>query len=129
MPPRQVVLDTNFLMLPFQFKIDIFSELEYLIDVSHAFVVSSGSVGELRRLSRKKGKDGMPARLALKMLEANKGRVAVVRSDRPVDDWIVEHAGKSGAIVCTNDSGLRQRLKAMRVKVVSLRGKTKIGFV
>ncbi len=129
MPPRPVILDTNFLLLPFQFKIDILRELDYLIEVSHRYVISSKTLEELRRLGASVGKDGMAARLALKMIEANKDKIESVKNDMDVDEWIVEYATSSNAIVCTNDKELRKRLKRLHVKVVAMKSRSKLGFV
>jgi uncharacterized protein len=129
MPSRPVVLDTNFLLVPFQFKIDILKELDFLVDVSHRFVVSSRTVDELNAIGRAIGKDGMAARLALKMLDANKERIDIIESDDEVDDWIVAYASGNKAIVCTNDSKLRRRLKHAGVKVAAMKSRSKVGFV
>ena len=129
MVQRPVILDTNFLMVPFQFKLDILRALDDLVDYSHCFVVSSRSVKELRAIAREVGKSGMAARLALKMLEANRARIEIVQSDVEVDDWIVEYATENKAIVCTNDSKLRKRLRAKDIKVATLKSKSKVGFV
>jgi len=129
MPPRVVIIDTNFLLVPFQFRIDLFSELEYLIEMSHSYVISSGSIAELKKIAEKNGKNAIAARLALKMVEANSNRIEIVRSTKHVDDWIVEYAEKRGAIVCTNDKGLRKRLKNADIKIIALKGKTRVGFV
>lgn len=129
MPARPIVLDTNFLLVPFQFKIDILKELDFLVDVSHRFVVSSRTVEELKAIGKAVGKDGMAARLALKMLEANRERIAIVESDVEVDDWIVSYASENRAIVCTNDSNLRRRLKQAGVKVAAMKSRSKVGFV
>lgn len=129
MPPRPVVLDTNFLLMPYQFKINILHELDFLIDVSHRFVVSSRSVDELEHIGRLAGKDGMAARLALKMLSANKDRIDIVQNDQEVDDWIVIYSKENRAIVCTNDSALRRRLKAAKVKVAAMKSRSKVAFV
>ena len=129
MPPRPVVLDTNFLLIPFRFKINIFSELDYLIEVSHRYVISSKTLEELRRLSRSVGKHGMAARLALKMIKAGKPKIEIIKNEMDVDEWIVGYAPKSDAIVCTNDSELRRRLKQFHIKVVAMKSKSKLGFV
>jgi hypothetical protein len=126
MPPRPVILDTNFLLLPFQYKIDIFTEIDYLLEMEHEFVISSAEIRELERLSEDKGKKGIAARLALKMVDAN--RIEIVESKKPVDDWIVEYAEKTGAIVCTNDRKLRKRLKEVDIKIIALLGKSRVGF-
>lgn len=129
MPPRAVVIDTNFFLIPYQFKIDILTELEHLIDVHHVFVITSRTIKELEKLAENAGKKGAGARLALKIIEANKKRIEVIDSNKPVDMWIEEYAEIHGAIVCTNDIGLKKKLKENGLKVISLRGKTKIGFV
>ena len=129
MAPRPVVLDTNFLLIPFRFRIDILRELEYLIEVSHHFVISSMSLSELKKLAERIGKHGMAARLALKLVEANRDKIEIVRSRAHVDDWIVGYAEKNNAMVCTNDSELRKRLRARDIKVITLKSKSKLGFV
>ncbi len=129
MPSRPVILDTNILLLPFQFKINILLELEYLIDVSHHYVISSRTLGELRKIGRSVGKDGMAARLALKLVEANKAKITIVESDEYVDRWIEEYALANHAIVCTNDAKLRRRLLDLDVKVISMKSRSKLGYV
>ncbi len=129
MPSRPVVLDTNFLLVPFQFRIDILKELDFLVDVSHHYVVSSRTVRELEAIGKAVGKNGMAARLALKMLEANRGKIKIIESPMEVDDWIVEYSKAERAIVCTNDSFLRKRLKEAGVKVAAMKSKTKVAFV
>lgn len=128
MPPRLVILDTNFLLVPFQFKIDVFSEIDYLLEVSYQLVVSSASVSELKRIAKKVGRNGMAARLAVKTLDANSKKIEIIQSDEYVDDWILDYALRTGAIVCTNDGKLRKRLIEGDVKVITLKGKSRIGF-
>lgn len=129
MAPRQVILDTNFLFLPFKFKIDILRELDYLIEASHKYVISSKTIAELKKIGRRIGKDGMAARLALKLVEANLGRIDIVESADHVDDWIVEYSKANRAIACTNDSDLRKRLRALDIKVITMKSKSKLGYV
>ncbi len=129
MASRPVVLDTNFLLIPFQFKINIVRELEYLLEVSHHFVISSKTMQELNKIGQSIGKNGMAARLALKLVEANKGRITIVQSDEYVDSWIESYAKANHAIVCTNDSKLRMKLKDQDIKVITMKSKSKLGYV
>lgn len=129
MPPRIVILDTNFLLIPFQFKINIMAELEHLLDFSHRYVVSSSTVKELERLGSSKGKEGAGARVALKLLESYGAKVDIIHDERHVDDWIADYSKRTGAIVCTNDSKLRRRLRAFKAKVITLKSKSKLGYV
>jgi len=122
-----IVLDTNFLLIPFQFKIDVFRQIEGILEVPHEIVVPSGVISELRKLGKGHGKEGAAARFALKLVEASK--VRKVRSTGNVDDWIVRYATKEEAIVCTNDVGLRHRLKNEGVKMIALRSRARLGVV
>jgi rRNA-processing protein FCF1 len=65
----------------------------------------------------------------LKLLESKKEKAKRVESGLPVDDWLFEYAKQNRAVVCTNDRGLKRRLKAERLRVVGLRTKAKVGFV
>jgi hypothetical protein len=129
MAPRLVVLDTNFLLVPFQFKIDILRELDYLIDVSHRYVISSKTIKELKKIGESIGKDGMAARLAIKLVDASRMKIDIIESDEYVDRWIEDYAIANNAIVCTNDSRLRKRLRDLDVKVVSMKSRSRLGYV
>lgn len=122
-----MVLDTNFLLLPRQFGVDIVKQMEELLEVPHELVVPTGVMNELRKLAKGKGKEGAAARFALKLIR--KCGMKKVRSSGDVDGWISEYASKEGAIVATNDSGLRHRLKNAGVKMVVLRSRARLGVV
>lgn len=127
MPQKTVILDTNFLLIPFQFKINIIEEISYLLEGSCRYTISSRTVAELKKIGTSIGKHGMAARLALKLIGANP--IEVIQSQLPVDDWIVEQAKNAGAVVCTNDAALRKRLKGLRIKMIVLKSRSKLGFV
>jgi len=129
MGARLIVIDTNFLLLPFKYKINIIKELDYLVEKNHQLVISSRTMDELAMIGKKIGKDGMAARLAMKMIDAAGKGFLVVESSDIVDDWIVSYASKNNAMVCTNDSQLRRRLKALKLKVITMKSKSRIGFV
>ncbi|MBI5227964.1 hypothetical protein HY988_05230 [Candidatus Micrarchaeota archaeon] len=129
MPGRPIVLDTNFLLIPFRFKINILAEIDYLVDRSHFYVVSSQTIEELKSIGRKRSKDGIAARLALKMIKANSKTIEVIESNQFVDDWVVDYSKENHAIAATNDSGLRARLKKLKIKTITLKSKTTLGFV
>jgi rRNA-processing protein FCF1 len=61
-----VLLDTNALMMPSQFRIDLFEELRDLLG-SYESIVLVEVVEELKRLSSGHGKDAAAARLGLEM--------------------------------------------------------------
>jgi len=125
--PRKVLLDTNFLLVPYQFKLDIFTKIEELLEVPHAFVVPTGVVGELEKLAKGRGKEGAAARFGLKLLRNREHES--VESSGNVDEWILKYAKEEGMFVATNDRALRVKLKKNRVKVISLLSRSKVGVV
>ena len=131
MASRPVVIDTNFLLIPFQFKINMVAELDLLIERNHHYVISSRTIRELTGLSKRIGRHGAAARLALKMVEVLKkdGKLQIIQSERPVDAWLVEYALANNAIVCTNDDEVRHALRSVKKKVISMKSKSKIDYV
>jgi rRNA-processing protein FCF1 len=126
---RELILDTNFLLIPFQFKVDVFSELEYLVDEPYQLVTSNQVTKELKKIAGKGGKTGAAGKFAIKLLEVNKGKIKFVETELSVDDWILEYSKENKAIAATNDIKLKRRLKKYGIKVIGLRTKTKLGYV
>ncbi len=122
-----MVLDTNFLLVPHQFRIDVFREMEELLEFPHTYVVPSGVKQELEKLAGGRGDEGAAARLGLKILRARE--CTEVESRGNVDNWIRKYAKKEKAIVATNDRGLRNKLKKDGVEVVVLHSKSRLGIV
>lgn len=127
-----VVLDTNFLLVPGQFGVDTFAELDRICDFNYEICVLPATVAELNKFVNDKNcsaKDRRAARLALQLIKA-KG-VLTVKPERKVfksaDKAILDFAtaGKNLAkvVVATQDKALRDKLKAKGVSVVVLRQK------
>ncbi|MEM4397661.1 MAG: hypothetical protein QW757_03510 [Candidatus Woesearchaeota archaeon] len=69
---KQIILDTNFLLLPFTLKIDIFSEINKIVFFPYEFVVLEQSIDELNKIAsnkNEKGKDREAAKLAIKLIK------------------------------------------------------------
>jgi rRNA-processing protein FCF1 len=110
----KVLLDTNFLMVPHQFGVDIF---EFLKD--YTLVVLSPCVKELETLSKKKSEDGIAAKIALQLIE--KKKVEIVKAEENADNAIVEYAKKHNIAVATNDKELMKALKTSGIRIIRLR--------
>jgi hypothetical protein len=121
----EAVLDTNFLMLAYQFKIDVLGGLRELLGEYKA-VTCEGVVDELDRRCSGKGKESTAAKYALKLLKL--GKVEIMSNDGKVDDWIVSYCAMNSSVACTVDRELIGRLKKEGVKVVILRGKSRLQF-
>ena len=124
---KTIILDTNFLFIPAQFKVDIFREIDRVITAPHQMAILDRSVEELEHLAKTaKGKDKEAAKLGLSLLKAKALKIIPTHSRAPVDDLIVELADKD-TIVATQDQGLKRRL--MGVPLIVLRAKKKLILV
>jgi hypothetical protein len=120
----KVLLDANALMMPAQFKIDLFSEIRELLG-SFEPVVLPGVVQELAGLSRAKGNDGAAARLGLALA----GQCTVAESTGsfiPVDDQVIAWATENDGLVVTNDRRVRDALLEKGIGVISMRKQKKL---
>ena len=59
----KVILDTNFFMVPEKFKIDVFGELDRIIDEKYELITIDSVINELEGLSR--GNEKMPGQQGL----------------------------------------------------------------
>ncbi len=120
---KTVLLDTNFLMIPAQFRVDIFSELARICDFSFKAAVLDRTVEELESIRKnQKGKHRTAADFALKLLKKKDLKIIRTNSKKPVDDLIAEFA-ENGAIVATQDSALRKIIKSKKGRTIFLRNK------
>jgi rRNA-processing protein FCF1 len=124
--PVKVILDSNFLMVPFQFNLDVFQEIEFLLQKKVDFIVPSGVKSELTSLSARGGEGAAEASLALQLASRCRVVEVALEANETVDDAIVKAAQKLGAVVATNDIELKNRLKLLKVPVVYLRDKSKL---
>ena len=123
-----VLFDTNSLLYPVQFNVDVFTEAERLVQAEKPFLVLAQSIAELKSLARRKGKDGVAARVGLELAEKNCKVLESVHSK--ADDAILAIAkvNKTDLVVCTSDAGLKKRLKKAGVTVIGLMGKSHLGY-
>lgn len=120
MSELSVVVDTNFLMIPGLFGVDIFSELDRVLDRKFKLIIPEPVVKELNRLARGASAERSAAKIALALVR--RGRV--VKTDAPADDAILELAEGESTVVGTNDARLRKELRARGVPVIYLRQKS-----
>ena len=123
----KVILDSNFLFIPSRFKLDIFEELNRLLNQKYDPVLLLPTYKELVKLfERESPKMRQHALVALKLAE--KCRIAPVeqRPDEAHDDAIVRLAKEWKCLVATNDRELRKRLRHINVPVIYLRQKSRL---
>ena len=119
---KRIILDTNFLTIPYQFNVDIFEEIDRIMEEDYELITLNKVVEELKRM--KKGKDAIAAKIGLELIE--KKNVKVINTDeKKVDNAIVELADEN-TIVATNDKALRKKIKNKNLKVLYLRSKKRL---
>ena len=121
---KKVLIDTNFLLIPVQFKVDIFSEIERICDFDYKLYILDKTTEELESIIKtQKGKSKDAAKLALRLIVL-KG-INTIKTEKNVyaDTAITNIAAKEGFIVATQDKGLKMRLKAKNVPIMTLRQK------
>jgi len=112
-----VAVDTNMLLVPFQFGIDIFSEIRRLVPNAR-IVVLKGTIRELDKIAKQGVKEKKYVTLAKKLLDIN--RAEIIDRDGPVDSELVRLA-KEGAIIATNDRELKRRVWEAGGRVIAMR--------
>lgn len=121
MDSKEVVIDTNFFMVPFQFNVDIITELENLLP-SYNLTTPSFVINELKGLKRNtKGKTRLNANLALKLANSSKVEIKDISllENETVDDALL----RVSEVLATNDIELKNRAKDKGITIVYLRQK------
>ena len=121
MNSKEVVIDTNFFMVPFQFNVDIITELENKLP-SYKLVTPNFVINELKGLKRNtKGKVRLNANLALKLANSSKVEIKDISllENETVDDALL----RVSEVLATNDIELKNRAKDKGITVVYLRQK------
>ena len=121
MNSKEVVIDTYFFMVPFQFNVDVITELENTLP-SYKLTTPSFVINELKGLKRNnKGKIRLNANLALKLANSSKVEIKDISllENETVDDALL----RVSEVLATNDIELKNRAKDKGITVVYLRQK------
>ena len=126
MESKEVVIDTNFFMVPFQFNVDIIDELEKALP-SYKLNTPIFVINELKGLKRNnKGKIRLNADLALKL--ANSSNIEIkdisLENNETVDDALL----RVSEVLATNDIELKKRARKKGITVAYLRQKKYIAI-
>ncbi len=125
--PLKVILDSNALFVPLQFRIDIFEEIKRLLNRNVEFVLLSSVKRELEMLATKDSpKIRREALFALKLAEKCKYVPVENDGELTVDDAIVRVAKKWSSPVFTNDIQLKRKLRDISVPVIYVRQKSRL---
>lgn len=132
-PKRCVLMDTNFVMLPAAFKIDIFEQAKNALNTnSLEFAVFDKTIFELQHLASNHSKHAMHAQVALDLI--NRCNVTIIPGDNRYADDLIADFGTfipdREVIIATQDKELKQRLtKTLRPRMLVMRGKNRLEVV
>lgn len=125
----KVILDSSFLFVPSQFRIDIFEELAKVLNRRFEPIILSPTHKELQRIAETGStKLRQQATLALKFAQKCR-QINVEKGNEELhDDVVVRMASEMKFCVATNDKALRKRLRCMNVPVIYLRQKSHLAL-
>ena len=126
---KKIILDTNFVFLPFTLKIDIFSEIDRIIHEQYELIVMEGTIDELNKIIlEQKGKNKETAKMALQILEKKgvrkqKSLYITADSKKPIVDDIILGLVDNNYLVATQDRELRKKLAEKGIKTIYVKNK------
>ncbi len=125
--PQKVILDSNALFVPLQFKIDIFSEIPRIINRNVELILLSPVKHELDTLAQK---SSLKARKNAAFALTISGKCTFVKVSEkpkePTDDAILRIAQAWKAPVFTNDKLLKRKLRDISIPVIYVRAKSRL---
>jgi len=146
---KKILLDTNFLMIPGQFLVDIFDGIAQAMHEPYELIVLDKSLSELEKLATGNSMDARAARLALALVRAHEEssptilqkivglapqgkqkrlKVVSVSGKGYVDDALLRIADDD-TLVATQDAALRRRLRERGIPCVVLVQKKHIKII
>jgi len=115
----RLILDANFLLLPFQFNLNMFEEFERLFANPEVYTLEE-TVDEATSVE-----DGKYSSLVKKLIEKKQIELIETGTEqgkKKVDELLLEF-GQKGFVICTNDNELKKKLDQLDLPIVYLRNK------
>lgn len=110
---RKIMLDTNFLVAPFQLSLDIFEEIERIYPVNEVYTLED-AIQEAKSIEKGRYKN-----LVDKLIETQDIEVLETEGQGEVDDLLVNIC--DDFIIATNDRELKERLVKKGAEVLFIR--------
>ena len=132
-----VIIDSNFILLPFQFKIDYFLEIRQILEGKLKFIIFQQIFNELeskKRREPKATKFGRFLESGLLYLEKSNEKYDVEimedikKDNETTDDFLLKKANElkikgNSVYLATNDSELRKKAHSQLINTIFLRQK------
>lgn len=121
---KRIILDTNFLTIPYQFNVDIFAEIDRVVEGKYELTTLDCVVDELKKLKKSRGKNAAAAKVSLILIKEK--NVKVIKTNKKKVDNTIYKIADENTIVATNDKELIKKLKNKNIKILYLRSKKHI---
>lgn len=132
-----IIIDSNFILLPFQFKIDFFNEIKLNIEGKLRFIIFQQVLNELESKRKREPKATKFIRFldsGLLYLERNKGKYNIEilenfkENNETTDDFLIRmlknlKKESQNVYLATNDSELRKKARKVNISIIFLRQK------
>jgi len=110
-----IILDTDFLVNSIRYRVDVISQIR--VDYpKEKIAVMDNTLEELKKLN------SPDSNAAAHLIKLKGLKIIKTKKDKIVDELILEKVKKDD-IVCTQDKGLKKRLKEKDIKVITIRQK------
>ncbi|MFX0007858.1 MAG: PIN domain-containing protein [Promethearchaeota archaeon] len=137
-----IVIDSNFILLPFQFKIDYFDEIRSKIEGEIRFIIYQQIFNELEAKRKKELETTKFIRFlesGLGYLEKNKKKYRIdiledkKKKNETTDDFLIRmlmnlKKQNQNIYIATNDSDLRRKAKEIQIYTIFMRQKKYISI-
>ncbi|MBS3104931.1 DUF188 domain-containing protein [Candidatus Woesearchaeota archaeon] len=119
---QKIIIDTNFLMIPIQFRVDIFSEIDRICDFNYKLFIFEQSINELKNIIEKQtGKNKKAAQFALKLIKLK--NIGIIKSEKENVDALILNNISKDTIVATQDALLKKKMIEKGASLIILRQK------
>jgi rRNA-processing protein FCF1 len=130
---KLVLLDTSFLCAMFDYKLDVFTKIDELINGPYEIVITQGVLDELNLLSTNPASSsGRAARLALSTLTRIKYHVLPLKgkADETIEKGVAKMMKEWKVVLCTIDKALMHRIKKRfpNVAIATIKGKKRVSY-
>ena len=123
----KIIFDTNFCMVPFEFKVDVIDELNRIMPEGYEIIIPDLVKKELKEIANSTGKRSIAAKSALEMIKEFK-EVKIKKLDG-VDRSIIEYAKKNNCIIATQDKKMKSIARKLDIPIITMRQKKYLIFI
>ncbi|MFX1492742.1 MAG: PIN domain-containing protein [Promethearchaeota archaeon] len=137
-----IVIDSNFILLPFQFKIDYLNEIYLNLEGKTNFIIFKQILNELEAKKNRESKTTkfqMELKSGLLYLESNKENFNILfdgsikQYNETTDEFLIKQCNilkkrSKHVFLATNDSNLRKEAKKFGISTIFLRQKKYLTF-